>query len=86
MLRLPFKVKRTWRRSHFTLDFSQIRRINRKHYTGRRGVSGRRVDQTGRRVFVFVKERAAEDYLATQAATVASATLIRFPAVENPVR
>src|SRR5262245_62035130 len=86
MFRLPFEVKRARRRRDLTLDFGQISRIHRKHDAGRRGMPGRSVNQTGRRVVVFIKERAAEDYLATQAATVAAATLIRLPAIENPVR
>src|SRR5262245_31671724 len=86
MFRLPLEVKRAGRGGDLALDFRQIGRINRIHDAGRGGVFGRRVDQTGRRVLVLVKERAAENYLAALAAAVAAASLVRFPAIENPVR
>src|SRR5262245_27800852 len=86
MFRLPLEIKWAGRGSDLALDFGQIGRINRIHDAWRGGVFRRRVDQTGRRVFVLVKEGAAKDYLAAQAAAVAAAPLVRLPAVENPVR
>src|SRR5215510_4174653 len=86
MFRLPLEIKRARRGGDLALDFGQIGRINGIHDAGRGGVFRRCVDQTGRRVFVLVKEGAAEDYLAAQAAAVAAAPLVRLPAVENPVR
>src|SRR5262249_58135087 len=56
MFRLPFKIKRAGRGSDLALDFGPIGRINRIHDAWRGGVFRRRVDQTGRRVFVLVKE------------------------------
>src|SRR5438045_8610600 len=84
MLRLTLIIKRARSRSHLALHLAQINGVNRESHAGWGGVLGC-VDHAGRGVFVFEEERTAEDELATEAAAIAPAVLIRFPPIENPV-
>lgn len=69
----------------FALDLREVDRVDGKDDAGRRRVSRGSVDHAGGRILIFVKEGAAEDYFAAQSAAVASAALVRFPAIEYAV-